>query len=54
MCATALSRIRKFSYWLQRLDDRRPGGAIFWLTGDVSMWPRCVVLVQAIVAYKLS
>ena len=34
---TALSRIRKFSYWLQRPDDLRLGYAVLWLTGDVSM-----------------
>ena len=49
VCAIALSRIRKLSYWLQRLDDRRPGCAVLWLTGDVSMWSWCVVLVQAVV-----
>ena len=41
-----LSWVWKFRYWLQRMDDRRFGCAALWLTGDVSMWLRCVVLVR--------
>ena len=26
-------------HWLQRLDDRCPGCAVFWLIGVVSKWP---------------
>ena len=36
----------RLSYWLLRLDDRRPGCEVLWLSGDVSMWPRCVVLSE--------
>ena len=37
-CRCCWRRPMIWTYWLQRLDDRYPGCAVLWLTGDVSKW----------------